>query len=304
MRFVSVGGSANRFLSGVWAVLILGSCTSVIPYHEAQIELTDQKTAPYPPKSVELIKKQDFIFFEAFPNSLTSKQEEFLKILKDQILKHGHLQQLPESRIQHAKQQVLSLKDEQAVLKFGQLLKTRYVGIFQFTDHPETDQKPADALIQIKIYQVSPERLILQTGVYLQKTQEDSLKEGLKLRVQKALPQRGFILETKANRTWIKISLGKQDKIRNNRRFRIYRRTFDESTNEKTVKSQLSSKKERNESQQAVVKTAMTTVKRERLSEVGQAVVKIVKQRHAFAVVEQSDRHRILSGDVVVAQPE
>ena len=295
MRFVVTFFRANRFLSGVWLLLMV-SCTSVIPYHQSQVEISDQQMAPYPPQPLELIEKQDFIVFANFPPSLNAQQEQFFQILKEQILEHGHLQQVADSRIQYAKKPLGTLKNTKDLLKLGLLLKTKYIASFEWT---KPTRKGVDAFVKIKIYRVFPENLLLQIGVDLKKEQIEKLKKGLKLRVQQALPQRGFILETKANKTWIQISLGKQDQIGINRRLTIYRRNIEQSTSQNITTMEKAIDEEK-----PAMKVTTTTEKKEQLSEVGQAIVKFVKERHAYALVKESDRHRVLNGDVVVVLPE
>ena len=234
MRFVEISMITNRVLSGVWLFVFLSSCTSVIPYHEATIEISDQKTARYPPSNIDLLEKQDFIFFITLPQKdhvLTVEQKNLVKMLQEQVLYYGNLQELPENRIQYAKRQpkFQNLRSEKEILKLGRSLKVQYASILEVTDPPKKSPQSVSAFAKIKIYQIFPESLILQTGISFEKEKEDEIKKGIKLRIQTALPQRGFILETKANRTWIKISLGQQDHIFPNRRFRIYRRSFHES---------------------------------------------------------------------------
>ncbi len=284
-----MGAYRKLFVLLVMVGGLIGCSGPKVTFREAAVLPGDQKEAPYPPQPKDLLSVQPFVVFGSvqMDTALSASHKDLsMSFLRSMLQEEGSLQFIQERRIQTALQrpefQNYSGTSPKDVVALATHLRAKYAAVVQIIPSREKVEDGEWATyMTLEIYQSPSGNKIFNQSFDFVSSKTKELWEKLKPEMQDAFPLRGFISETRNNRTFARISLGKADGVKPKRLFGIFRRDI-----------------------QAVTKEDGSTVRRTIYSSVGQLEITDVMERESWGTIRERDRGKVLKGDAVFSKAE
>lgn len=275
----------RRYSSLFWvglAAFVAVACQPQIDVTQLRSYPEDQQAAPYPPSNEELRRDRPFVVVyppQAAEGVSPYANENSVTFLKAMLEEAGDLQIFDEARLQQVRDtdefRRFDVTQETDAVRLGEALKVKYMVMLQ-TEPPTFEHEENDwsAVVTMKLYQLSPTKLLSESTFPYQHSQFDEMRDNLQPQLQAVLPMRAFLLETFEKRNVGRLNVGSSQGIKEQDQFAVYRRV------------------------KATMVDGNTTTRTERYTEqVGTLEVFAVEENAAWVTLTPAEGQQILRGD-------
>lgn len=270
-------------------LVLVGCSKSSVTFKEAKVLSEDLEEAPFPPTTKDLLPIENSIvvaLVKADASLPKVNQQVVIAYIESLFREVGHMQVLPDYRVQSALKQLEKYQDSkdpaEETLRIGRAVKSKYT-VFVHLQTPQSGQVPEQYNTQVtfSIYQVSSAKLILQEEFDFSHARSKVIWRDLKRPIQTYFPLQGYILELRNNREFAKVNLGLSQGVLPLREISIFRRVIkNETLKNGAVKQSVS------------------------YNLIGNMQVTHVFEREAWATVPAVYRKDIRKGDAAFLKPE
>ena len=216
-------------------VFVLGGCApkDVNPL-SLPITEKDKETAPFPPESDELaITPRLLLSFVVFKEETVTdaRLTKSLDFIHSTFEEYGNFSAIPQAKVKEllesAENQQFQPSNIADAIQLGNSLQADFVGQLQIMIAGSQVVDNIDhfkANVNFTIFTTDSGQVVFKKDIMYDTLDPETSKKELKKMVQENFPLRGFILETRGDRQYAKISLGRTLGIKIGREFQVRER--------------------------------------------------------------------------------
>ena len=280
-------------LSILFALITLGSCTpQYVDPLTLDITEIDKEEAPFPPTSDELsVSPYLLLSLTTFkdPTVTDSRMNTVIRFIHKSFEQHANFSAIPMKKVdellkteENRRFQASNVAD---AIQLGKSLDAAFVGQFQIMIGESKVIKSIDhyvANVNLTIFTTDSGQVVFKKDIAFDTQDPEASERDLKKLVQEYFPLRAFILETRGDRQYGKISIGRSLGVKIGREFMI---------RERIVKSEI------------VMGMSRKTVS---FSPLALAIVKVINvmEDESWIFITERDRDKVMKGQVLFSQPE
>lgn len=220
-------------LTAFVGMIFLGGCQSVAPkpmaHPQTQEDLVRYQPSPHPEELIAY-SKPILLFLQSNleqTDFAPQLQEGFYRILEER----AGFQRIPAKRYAYRRNlpELAGLNPLQLShqLKLAEAMEADYLARMEIGPNESEDQSNYQGSLKVEIIETKTGEALFVESLTLKNPGHESALRAFAPKIEKAFPLKGYLLQTRANKRFAKISLGRSRGIALGREFTLHKRTLE-----------------------------------------------------------------------------